>query len=96
MLNIGVLGCGKIAQVRHIPEYAANKGAKLIGFYERYVRVLFDRYKGKVKYWLTFNEINNQSDTFAEWSAWTDSGILYLKFIRAISFLSAFFLNSSY
>lgn len=32
---------------------------KLIGFYERYVRVLFDRYKGKVKYWLTFNEINS-------------------------------------
>lgn len=32
---------------------------KLIGFYERYVRVLFERYKGKVKYWLTFNEINS-------------------------------------
>ena len=32
---------------------------KLIGFYERYVRVLFECYKGKVKYWLTFNEINS-------------------------------------
>lgn len=32
---------------------------KMIGFYERYVRVLFDRYKDKVKYWLTFNEINS-------------------------------------
>ena len=32
---------------------------KLIGFYERYVRVLFERYKEKVKYWLTFNEINS-------------------------------------
>ncbi|WP_303817960.1 glycoside hydrolase family 1 protein [Selenomonas ruminantium] len=31
----------------------------LIGFYEKYVRVLFNRYKGKVKYWLTFNEINS-------------------------------------
>jgi 6-phospho-beta-glucosidase len=31
----------------------------LIGFYERYVRVLFDRYGSKVKYWLTFNEINS-------------------------------------
>jgi 6-phospho-beta-glucosidase len=31
----------------------------LIGFYERYVRVLFDRYGAKVKYWLTFNEINS-------------------------------------
>ena len=31
----------------------------LIGFYEKYVRVIFDRYKNKVKYWLTFNEINS-------------------------------------
>lgn len=31
----------------------------LVGFYERYVRVLFDRYGSKVKYWLTFNEINS-------------------------------------
>ena len=30
----------------------------LIGFYERYVRTIFTRYKDKVKYWLTFNEIN--------------------------------------
>lgn len=32
---------------------------ELIGFYERYVRVLFGRYADKVKYWLTFNEINS-------------------------------------
>lgn len=32
---------------------------KLIGFYERYVRTIFSRYKNKVKYWLTFNEINS-------------------------------------
>ncbi len=31
----------------------------LIGFYERYVRVLFDRYGQRVTYWLTFNEINS-------------------------------------
>jgi len=31
----------------------------LIGFYERYVRVLFERYGARVKYWLTFNEINS-------------------------------------
>jgi 6-phospho-beta-glucosidase len=31
----------------------------MIGFYERYVRVLFDRYGARVKYWLTFNEINS-------------------------------------
>ena len=32
---------------------------RMIGFYERYVRTIFSRYKNKVKYWLTFNEINS-------------------------------------
>lgn len=35
----------------------------LIGFYENYVRVVFSRYKDKVKYWLTFNEINSILDS---------------------------------
>ena len=33
MIKIGILGCGKIAQVRHIPEYAENPDVKLVGFY---------------------------------------------------------------
>ena len=32
---------------------------KLIGFFENYVRTIFTRYKDKVKYWITFNEINS-------------------------------------
>lgn len=32
---------------------------RMIGFYENYVRTLFSRYGKKVKYWLTFNEINS-------------------------------------
>lgn len=31
---------------------------RMIGFYERYARVLFERYGQRVKHWLTFNEIN--------------------------------------
>lgn len=31
----------------------------MISFYERYVRTIFERFGGKVKYWLTFNEINS-------------------------------------
>ncbi len=31
-LGIGVIGCGKIAQVRHLPEYHACKNAELIGY----------------------------------------------------------------
>ena len=34
MFGIGIIGCGKIAQVRHIPEYAENPDAKLLGFYD--------------------------------------------------------------
>ena len=34
MFGIGIIGCGKIAQVRHIPEYAEHKDAKLVGFYD--------------------------------------------------------------
>ena len=30
----------------------------MVDFYCRYCEVLFKRYKGKVKYWMTFNEIN--------------------------------------
>ena len=32
---------------------------EMISFYERYVRTIFKRYGKKVKYWLTFNEINS-------------------------------------
>ena len=39
-------------------EYGGWKNRKLIDFYMNFAEVLFKRYKGKVKYWLTFNEIN--------------------------------------
>lgn len=32
---------------------------RLIGFFERFVRTVFERFKGKVPYYLTFNEINS-------------------------------------
>lgn len=40
-------------------EYNGWSDRRLIGFYENYVRTIFNRYKDKVKYWLTFNEINS-------------------------------------
>lgn len=41
-----------------IKEYGAWRNRKLVGFYENLCNVIFRRYKGLVKYWLTFNEIN--------------------------------------
>ena len=29
MIRVGIIGCGKIAQVCHLPEYQANPGAAL-------------------------------------------------------------------
>lgn len=40
-------------------KYDGWRSRALIGFYERYVRTLFSRYGKKVKYWITFNEINS-------------------------------------
>jgi 6-phospho-beta-glucosidase len=40
-------------------EYDGWTSRKLIGFYERYARTLFERYGSRVTYWLTFNEINS-------------------------------------
>ena len=34
MLKVGIIGCGKIAQVRHLPEYAQNPGAEIVGLYD--------------------------------------------------------------
>lgn len=41
-----------------IKKYGGWRNRKMIGFYENLCRTLFTRYKGMVKYWLTFNEIN--------------------------------------
>ncbi len=42
-----------------VEKYGGWRSRHLIDCFERYCKVLFDRYKNKVKYWLTFNEINN-------------------------------------
>ncbi|MDW8709621.1 6-phospho-beta-glucosidase [Streptococcus suis] len=39
-------------------EYGGWKNRKVIELFVRYAETVFKRYQGKVKYWLTFNEIN--------------------------------------
>ena len=34
MFGIGIIGCGKIAQVRHIPEYLENPNAEIRGYFD--------------------------------------------------------------
>ena len=40
-------------------EYDGWRSRKLIEHYINFCRVVFERYRSKVKYWLTFNEINS-------------------------------------
>lgn len=44
--------------------YGGWKNRKLIDFYVKYSETIFRRYKDKVKYWLTFNEINMLTNPF--------------------------------
>lgn len=39
-------------------KYGSWRSRKVIDAYVRYCEVIFKRFKGKVKYWMTFNEIN--------------------------------------
>ncbi|GGI39565.1 glycoside hydrolase family 1 protein [Mammaliicoccus stepanovicii] len=39
-------------------KYNGWMGRAVIGHFERYAKTVFKRYKGLVKYWITFNEIN--------------------------------------
>lgn len=41
-----------------VKKYGGWSDRRLIDLYEKYCRVLMERYKGKVRYWVTFNEIN--------------------------------------
>lgn len=40
-------------------KYNGWSSREMIGLYLKYCQTLFERYKGKVKYWITFNEINS-------------------------------------
>ncbi|KAB2824933.1 glycoside hydrolase family 1 protein [Aliivibrio finisterrensis] len=41
-----------------VENYGGWSNRKVIEFFERYAKVVFERYQNKVKLWLTFNEIN--------------------------------------
>lgn len=50
-----------------VQHYGSWRNRALIDFFARYCETVFRRYKGKVRYWMTFNEINetmNQSEPY--------------------------------
>ena len=60
-----------------VKNYGGWRNRKLIDFFVRFCEVVMKRYKDKVKYWMTFNEINNQTITTNPIYAFTNSGIIY-------------------
>lgn len=54
-----------------VQKYNGWTDRRLIEFFVRYAETVFNRFNGKVKYWLTFNEIN-----VSQFSPYIGSGIL--------------------
>jgi 6-phospho-beta-glucosidase len=52
----------------------ANKA--VIPLFVKFAKCVFERYKEKVTYWMTFNEINNQADGQDPLHVWTNSAMI--------------------
>ena len=57
-----------------VEKYGGWRNRKMITFFVRFAKVCFERYHNKVKYWMTFNEINNQMNFVNDIYGWTNSG----------------------
>lgn len=63
-----------------VTEYGGWSNRKLIALFVRYAEVVFNRYRDKVTYWMTHNEISNQAAVNIEHSqffTWTNSGFVF-------------------
>ncbi|CCI84698.1 hypothetical protein FC52_GL001580 [Lactobacillus pasteurii DSM 23907 = CRBIP 24.76] len=60
-----------------VTEYGGWSNRKLIDLFARFATVCFERYHDKVKYWMTFNEINNQTNYDSDGSVYENSGIKF-------------------
>ena len=60
-----------------VQAYGGWRSRKLIEFYVRFALTVMERYQNKVKYWMTFNEINNQMMLLNPIYAFTNSGIRF-------------------
>lgn len=57
-----------------VQHYGSWRSRELIDFFARYCETVFTRYKGKVRYWMTFNEIN---ETMNQKVPYHQAGVLY-------------------
>lgn len=57
-----------------VQHYGSWRSRKLIDFFARYCEVVFCRYRDKVRYWMTFNEIN---ETMNQKEPYHQAGVLF-------------------
>ena len=60
-----------------VKKYNGFSDRKVIDYFVKFAEVCFKRYKNKVKYWMTFNEINNQSFFDNDFLMATNSGLIF-------------------
>ena len=60
-----------------VKEYGGWKNRRVADFFLRYALTVMRRYKDKVRYWMTFNEINNQTNYEYPLFGYTCSGVIY-------------------
>lgn len=56
-------------------EYNGFSSRKVVDYFVKFAETVFERYKHKVKYWMTFNEINNMMDYTNPIFLWTNAGV---------------------
>ena len=62
-----------------VKNYGGWKSRKVIDFFVKYAETVMKRYKDKVNYWMTFNEINNQKNYKYHLFGYTCSGVIFNK-----------------
>ena len=60
-----------------VKAYGGWKNRKVIDFFVKYAETVMKRYRDKVKYWMTFNEINNQKNYKYPLFGYTCSGVIF-------------------
>ena len=60
-----------------VKKYGGWKDRRLIDIFVKYAMTVMERYKNKVKYWMTFNEINNQKNYSYPLFGYTCSGVIF-------------------
>ena len=60
-----------------VKKYGGWRNRKMIEFFTRFALTVMERYRDKVTYWMTFNEINNQMILSNPIYAFTNSGIVF-------------------